>query len=370
MAANTNRDVSPITWLHYKYLFHFQRLKRNYTRVSASSTWKKCRPSFQLQTVACSVRTGTCVRAANSENMSLNNLLERHSRLFFFFGFTVSDPAKNYSSRDKQLKACGRPAYHFIFVAITVFLTASMWGIGHTLPFNTLSIVLSILLLLGIVLNITVIAEGRLHRHSLPSVHRRFREIDHLFAKHRPGRASAPSFNSVRSKCLKHLIIFMGIFAAQCGCQAIFFEGISLAVVAVPYLILELYAKLIVLHLLFYVALLLHMMQLFNAFITSFDPDADDFNQISISRGMHDSDVALLSKMQLFKLIHHKLWISSKLVTQHFGWTTVVCFTKSFLVLTLAVFHVVVRLEQNMELLGTVREYSVNFEACTPCNPM
>lgn len=289
--------------------------------------------------------------------MSLNNLLKKYSRIFFLLGLSVFDPTKNRNQlSEPQQHRVSRLIYHMMYIAITLFLIISCWIVNYTLPFTSLSVILAIIYLLGNLMSITTITENYLFPNSLPLIHRHFREINLLFDKSGNERSSPETYQTFEKIYQKRLLSDFIILIVHISSSILFLQKIRFLYVIIPFFLLEILGKLILLHALFYIDMLFYMMKCFNEFIRTFHAN-DEIEPFSSRRNIFESDaIQMSSQLQLFKLIHHKLWTVAKLITKRFGWTTVIISGKTLFVLTYSVFYIFVRLEEKSPYRMVVRK--------------
>lgn len=288
--------------------------------------------------------------------MCLDNLLEKYSRYFYFIGLSVFDPTKNHNRMNKPHQRWTHFIFHYIYIAITVFLIILCWVVSYTLPFNALSVILGIVFWLSNLMSVISIVENYYFIDSLPLAQQHFRQIHLLFDKYRHEFASPITYQSFEKRYQKHSLLLLSILFIHISTSMFFPENSQYYSFIVPLLILEAIGKLITLHVLFYVDLLFYIMKCFNAFIDTFDVN----ETISTHQSMYDSNAMLISQLHLFKLVHHKLWTISKIITNRFGWTTIIISGKTFVVLTYSVFFVFVRVEEKNSYTLIVRKYLCN----------
>lgn len=286
--------------------------------------------------------------------MSLNNLLNKYSQIFFYIGLSVFNPIKNYNQLTRPHRHGSHLIRHYIYIAIIVFLVSLCWIVTYILPLNAIYVIITIMYLLGSLMCVTSIVENYLFFDSLPSIHYHFYEINLLFNKYRSHWASLLTYKSFEQMYQIHTFLFLIIFVVHIVTAIIFLERSHYLYVAVPYFLLEMFEKMNALHVQLYIDLHLNMIKYVNAFICEFDTNTE-IELISIQSYIFDSTATVMLQLQLFKLIHHKLWIISKLITKRFGWTMVIINAKTFIGLTYSVFYVFVRLEENYKLV--LRKY-------------
>lgn len=127
--------------------------------------------------------------------------------------------------------------------------------------------------------------------------------------------------------------------------------GIYDIIVKFMTLVLFTVALMTVFHMLFYVRLLLHFMQLFNERFATTNPN--DFNGSAIFRLGAWQTTMLIANFKYIKQVHFLLWDISVLINQQFGWIVVLLFLQNSFDSVHTVYWIVWYLDRNEDWAKT-----------------
>lgn len=206
--------------------------------------------------------------------------------------------------------------------------------------------------------NFAAILQCKLYPNSLEAIHQLFSQVDHIFRKNLHRTVFYEPYRNVyRLKFYLVVILFLIDFIVVIILNVIF-DG-ELPVTGIG-LVLMCISVLSHLHALFYIGLHVFVLEKFGKIIGSVcgannirDEDKEDvlFVQSRNSR-------QVITKIQIYKIVHFKLWIASQKISEYFGWEIVVFYLQNFLHMTKSVFYIYIfAQDRQLSEVGIMRMY-------------
>lgn len=295
--------------------------------------------------------------------MHLSFILNDYGHFFYLIGQSTFNPmAKTYHKHRKLFLL-----QHFTYFALYSTIISVLTATGLALELYALTSVprnekatpqLVISIVVTACSNFAAILQCKLYPNSLEAIHQLFSQVDHIFRKNLHRTVFYEPYRNVyRLKFYLVVILFLIDFIVVIILNVIF-DG-ELPVTGIG-LVLMCISVLSHLHALFYIGLHVFVLEKFGKIIGSVcgannirDEDKEDvlFVQSRNSR-------QVITKIQIYKIVHFKLWIASQKISEYFGWEIVVFYLQNFLHMTKSVFYIYIfAQDRQLSEVGIMRMY-------------
>lgn len=67
------------------------------------------------------------------------------------------------------------------------------------------------------------------------------------------------------------------------------------------------------------------------------------------------SNWEIIENIQIYKMVHFKLWMASQMISEYFGWDIIFLYLQSFLDMTISAFHIYLYIQNGQFAVGILR---------------
>lgn len=315
------------------------------------NVWRISEQIFSLECVFVSVDLSVrseiyTVGAITKFTMQLSFVLSSFGLFFYLIGQSTYKPSGKTKMTHRSVLS-SLPHFTFFGAYLTVVTLLTVAGLALAVKS-----VLSPdeegtpLLVIGVVItacsNFAAILQCRLYPHSLEMVHQLFTQVDHLF---RLNFRQTIFYESYRNEYLVKFGTLVALYLID------FFTVVVLNVVngkEVPVTTIALLLMVISVfghsHALFYIGL--HVF-IYAKFCKIIDSNIDrhlkcvlQLEDTCLVPQQSRNSRKIITKIQIYKIIHFKLWVASQMVSEYFGWEIIVSYLQNFLHMTNSAFHI------------------------------
>lgn len=277
--------------------------------------------------------------------MQLSFILNNYGHFYYLIGQSTFNPlAKSYHKHRKLFLL-----QHFTYFAIYLTLVSILTATGLALELYALTSVprsekASPQLIISIVVtacsNFAAILQCKLYPNSLEAIHQIFSQVDHIFRKNLHRTIFYEPYRNVYIIKFYILVILFLIDFMVVIVLNVIFDG-ELPVTGIG-LVLMCISVLSHLHALFYIGLHVFVQEKFCKIIASVcgasnirNGEKEDALFVQSCNGRQ-----IITKIQIYKIVHFKLWIASQKISEYFGWEIVVFYLQNFLHMTKSAFYI------------------------------
>lgn len=256
------------------------------------------------------------------------------------------------------------PLLHFTYIGVYFATVTILTVVGETLELHALTThdeKATPLLAIGIAItacsNFAAIIQCTLYPDSLEVIHQLFFHVDHLFRRNlRRTISYQPYRNGYRMKII--ICVLLTAINAIVVVLLNILNDRELPITTIN-VILASISALKSLHAVFYVGLHVFIQEQFCRIIDRFcggnNLRSDQRTDVLFEQSHTSREI--ITKIQIYKIVHFKLWKASQLISEYFGWEIVVFYLQSFLDMTNSVFYIYIFAQSGHFSAGILRTY-------------
>lgn len=293
--------------------------------------------------------------------MQLAFILNNYGHLFYLVGQSTYTPLiKSHHWNIKSL-----PLHYYRYIGAYFAVVAVLTIAGVSLELRALLLgdekatpQLAITIALTACSNFAAIFQCKFYPDSLDKLHHLFFQVDFLFRKNLRRTFSYQSYRLNYS--IKSIVcIFLGVINLIVVITLNAINDKELVITSIE-MTLKCISVLVNLHAVFYIGLHVCNQENFCKII-------DSVSSANNARSEQREDVLLvhllncrqiMTNIQIFKIIHFKLWKASQMISQHFGWTIILWYLQNFLDMTNSAFYLYIFVQNGHFALGILRTYN------------
>lgn len=292
--------------------------------------------------------------------MQLSFILNNCGHFFYIIGQSTYSPlAKTHRLHEKFL-----PIEHYTYIGIYFVIVAVLAVVGETLEVRALRTgQTSASRLMAIAIAVTSctlfapILQCKSYPVSLKNIHELFLQVDYTFRKNLRRTISYQSYLlSYRMKFIVCILVYIVNVILVITLNVINDKELLITSLL---LVLESLSVLINLHAVFYIGLHALVQEHFCKIIDS----ASGANDACSERGMDmlfgnsPNCRQIKTNIQIYKIVHFKLWKASQAISEYFGWGIMFWCLQNSLIMTNAAFYLYIFLQRGHFAAGILRTY-------------
>lgn len=310
--------------------------------------------------------------------MQLSSVLTTYAHFFYLIGQSVYNPVvETWKSW---------PLLHYTYIGVYFATVTILTVVGETLELHALTThdeKATPMLAIGIAItacsNFAAIIQCTLHPDSLEEIHQLFFQVDHVFRRNlRRTISYQPYRNTYRMKFIICVLLtainaFVVVILNILTDREVHITTINIILASI--------SALKNLHAVFYVGLHVFIQEQFCRIIDSVCgvPNVRSDQKTDVLFVQSRNSREIITKIQIYKIVHFKLWKASQLISEYFGWEIVVFYLLSFLDMTNSVFYIYIFAQSGHFAAGIMRTYRFfyfqfdnvrlrNIYSCSHCN--
>lgn len=293
--------------------------------------------------------------------MQLAFILNNYGHLFYLVGQSTYNPLM----RSHYLNIKSLPLHYYRYIGAYFAVVAALVVAGVSLELHALLLgdekatpLLAITIALTACSNFSAIFQNKCYPNSLDKLHRLFFQIDLLFRKNLRRTFSYQSYR-LNYSIKFYVCIFLGIFNLVVVITLNAINDRELVITSIE-MTLKCLSMLVNLHAVFYIGLHVFNQENFCKIINSVSHanNARSEQREDVLLGQLLNCRQIMTNIQIFKIIHFKLWKASLTISQHFGWAIILWYLQNFLDMTNAAFYLYIFLQNGHFALGILRTYN------------
>lgn len=292
--------------------------------------------------------------------MQLSFVLTTYAHFFYITGQSVYNPlAKTYHWRLKSWSLLHYTYLGIYFVAVLVLTVA-----GETMELYALTMqekyatpVLAIEIAISACSSFATIIQCTLYPASLEGIHQLFSQVDHVLRKKLHRTISyQPYRNTYRMKSIICLLLTVINVIVVISLNILYDREVPITVMN---MVLASISTLKNLHAVFYVGLHVFIQEKFCEIIDSVCGvnNVGSDQRIDVLFEQSNNSREIITKIQIYKIVHYKLWRASHMISEYFGWEIVVFYLQNFWGMTNAAFYLYVFAQSGHFAAGIMRTY-------------